>query len=75
MRPKVSIAIPLHNEEGNIPTLYREIKEVMEALGTPYEIVLVNDGSTDRTGEILRRLAAEDPLVRVVELRSEEHTS
>ena len=68
MRPKVSIAIPLHNEEGNIPTLHREIKEVMEALGMPYEIVLVNDGSTDRTGEILRRLAAEDPLVRVVEL-------
>lgn len=68
MRPKVSIAIPLHNEEGNIPTLYREIKEVMGALGVSYEIVLVNDGSTDRTGEILRRLAVEDPSVRVVEL-------
>lgn len=66
--PMVSISVPLHNEEGNVEPLYREIKGVMESTGLPYEIVLVNDGSTDRTGEILRRLKYEDNLLRVIEL-------
>jgi glycosyltransferase involved in cell wall biosynthesis len=67
-KPTVSIAVPLHNEEGNVEPLYREIKGVMERIGLPYEIVLVNDGSTDRTGEILRRLKKSDRCLRVIEL-------
>jgi len=66
--PTISIAIPLHNEEGNMESLYREIKEVMVHIGLTYEIVLVNDGSTDRTGEIVRRLKEEDSLLRGIEL-------
>ncbi len=68
MKPEVSIAIPVHNEEGNIEGLWREIRDVMDPLGIPYEVVLVNDGSTDRTGEILEGILREDPRVRVVEL-------
>lgn len=68
-KPAVSIAVPLHNEEGNVEPLYREIKGVMEKIGLPYEIVLVNDGSTDRTGEILRSLKQKDKNLRVIELK------
>jgi glycosyltransferase involved in cell wall biosynthesis len=64
----ISIAVPLHNEEGNVEPLYREIKGVMEKIGQPYEIVLVNDGSTDGTGVILRRLKQKDRCLRVIEL-------
>jgi glycosyltransferase involved in cell wall biosynthesis len=67
-KPQVSIAVPLHNEEGNVEPLYREIKGVMERIGLPYEIVLVNDGSTDKTGAILKRLKQKDRCLRVIEL-------
>jgi len=67
--PTISIAVPLHNEEGNVEPLYREIKGVMEKAGLPHEIVLVNDGSSDRTGEILRELKQGDRLLRIIELK------
>lgn len=65
----ISIAVPLHNEEGNVKHLYREIQGVMEKIGLTYEIVLVNDGSSDRTGEILRELKQGDRLLRIIELK------
>jgi glycosyltransferase involved in cell wall biosynthesis len=68
-RPVVSIAVPLHNEEGNVEPLYREIKGVMKRIGLPYEIILVNDGSTDKTGAILRRLKKKERFLRVIELQ------
>jgi glycosyltransferase involved in cell wall biosynthesis len=68
-KPVVSIAVPLHNEEGNVEPLYREIKGVMKRIGLPYEIVLVNDGSTDKTGAILRRLKQKDRRLRVIEMQ------
>jgi glycosyltransferase involved in cell wall biosynthesis len=67
--PTTSIAVPLHNEEDNVKPLYREIKGVMEKIGLPYEIVLVNDGSSDRTGKILRELKQGDRLLRIIELK------
>jgi glycosyltransferase involved in cell wall biosynthesis len=68
-KPVVSIAVPLHNEEGNVEPLYREIKGVMERIRLPYEIVLVNDGSTDKTRVILRRLKKKERFLRVIELQ------
>ncbi len=64
----ISVVIPIHNEEGNIEPLYQELKEVLEGLGEDYELIYVNDGSTDRSGEILATLKARDPRVRVLEM-------
>ncbi len=64
----ISVVIPIHNEEKNIRPLYKELKQVLEGLGEDYEIIYVNDGSTDRSGEVLATLKAEDPCVRVLEM-------
>ncbi len=59
---KKTIICPAFNEEPNIPPL---IKELNEALDDSYEIILVDDGSTDRTGEVARELASKYPNVKV----------
>ncbi len=66
---KYSIVVPLHNEQENITELYDRIKAVMEAQSEPFELVLVDDGSTDRTFYLLREIAAVDSRVVVVKLR------
>ena len=67
--PWLSVVIPAFNEEPNVEACYRELVEVLELLGHPFEVVVVDDGSTDRTPEILRVLAAADPRLRLVRLR------
>ena len=47
--PKYSIVVPLHNEQENVTDLYDRLKAVMEAAGETFEIVLVDDGSSDHT--------------------------
>jgi len=64
-----SVVVPLYNEEPVVEELYRRITAVMTQTGLSYEIIFVDDGSKDRTLEIMRRLAEEDPLVVSVELR------
>jgi len=64
---KLSIVIPVYNEEENVPLLYRELKEVLENLPYDYEIIFVNDGSRDRTGEVLEEIAQKDEKVKVIE--------
>ena len=59
MRPALSIVLPAYNEEGNIERGVRDAAAAAADLAPPYEIVVVDDGSRDRTGEILARLAAE----------------
>ncbi len=66
---KVSIVIPVFNEEGNLPTLLPRLLPALEAMGRPYEVVFVDDGSRDRSLELLRAAAAQHPgTVKVVEL-------
>jgi glycosyltransferase involved in cell wall biosynthesis len=67
--PKFSIVVPLHNEQENVTDLYDRLKAVMEANGEPFELVLVDDGSADRTFHLLREIAAVDSRVTVVKLR------
>lgn len=64
----VSVVLPVYNEERVLPTLGRNVSEAVRACGGRPEIVFVNDGSQDRSPEILDALAAEHPHVRVVHL-------
>ncbi len=66
-RPTYSIVAPAYNEEETLPEFYRHVREVMDGLGEPWELILVNDGSTDGTGEVMRQLHEQDPRVRIVE--------
>ncbi len=67
MKCPYSIVVPFHNEEENLPVLYRRLTRVMEEIGEDYELVFVDDGSADRTPVILKEICALDP--RVVGLR------
>ncbi|MCS6994059.1 MAG: glycosyltransferase family 2 protein [Anaerolineales bacterium] len=61
-----SIIAPIFNEYENIPELYRRVSEVMNSTGEPWELILVDDGSTDGSTERIRALAAQDERVRPV---------
>ena len=65
-RPTYSVIVPVFNEEGNVEALVARVVPVMEQLGEPFEIVFVDDGSKDKTPQLLRNLALADPRVRVV---------
>jgi glycosyltransferase involved in cell wall biosynthesis len=69
VNPRVSVAIPLHNEEAVLPELLRRVSAVLDALpGGPHEIVIVDDGSTDRTLAALEEAAAREPRLVAVSL-------
>jgi glycosyltransferase involved in cell wall biosynthesis len=67
--PKYSIVVPFHNEEENVTRLYDRVKDVMEGVGSHFELVFVDDGSRDRTYRLLEEIAAVDSRVLVVKLR------
>lgn len=69
MAGSVSVVVPLYNEEGNVQELHRRLKEVMEGLGRPYEIIYVDDGSSDETPNLIERIAEEDGRAKAVLLR------
>jgi dolichol-phosphate mannosyltransferase len=61
-----SIIAPIFNEAANIPVLYQRIQEVLDTTGEAWELLLVNDGSTDDSAEIIQQLASQDDRVRPV---------
>jgi len=65
----LSIVIPLYNEEENIPTLYEKLKENLDPLKKEYEMLFVDDGSTDRTLPILEEIQSKDKRVIILSLR------
>src|SRR5258708_5774147 len=67
--PKYSIVIPLHNEQENVTDLYDRLKAVMESNGESFEIVFVDDGSSDETFHLLRQISGVDSRITVVRLR------
>jgi glycosyltransferase involved in cell wall biosynthesis len=69
MAPDLSVVIPIHNESPNLRPLYQELTETLGGWGRPYELVFVDDGSTDDSFRILASLHAADPRLRVVRFR------
>lgn len=67
--PDLSVVIPIHNESPNLRELCREFVDVLTRWGRPFEILLIDDGSTDDSFEILRGLQAADPRLRVIQFR------
>jgi glycosyltransferase involved in cell wall biosynthesis len=65
----LSIVIPIRNEAASLPELHREFTETLVASGRSYEIIVVDDGSTDESFAILARLQAADPHLRVIRFR------
>jgi glycosyltransferase involved in cell wall biosynthesis len=66
--PNLSVAIPLHNEEQVLPESLRRVSQVLDGIPGKHEIVFVDDGSTDRTLEILEDAAERDPRILVIAL-------
>ena len=62
--PELSFVIPCYNEEGNLLALITAVRETVEPLKRPYEVVFTDDCSRDRTWELLKHLAATDPRIR-----------
>lgn len=69
MKPEYSIVVPIHNEAESIVPLYTRLKEVMETHYPSFEIIYIDDSSTDGSARLLEELAAVDPRVTVIELR------
>jgi dolichol-phosphate mannosyltransferase len=70
MAPELSIVIPVYNEEDVLPLLAARLRPVAEGLGVTYEVLVVDDGSTDLGPVVLQRLLREWPQLRVVRLRA-----
>jgi glycosyltransferase involved in cell wall biosynthesis len=69
LRPVVSVVVPIYNERENVAALHEALTHSLVSLRQPYELVLVDDGSRDGTRDVLRSIAAADPVVRLVLFR------
>lgn len=65
----ISVTVPVYNEADSLPQLYTQITEVLRGLNRPWELILVNDGSSDSSAQVLDELAARDASVKVVHFR------
>jgi glycosyltransferase involved in cell wall biosynthesis len=68
--PELSVVIPVYNEEENLPPLWEELRGVLDGLGLAFEVVFVDDGSRDRSAEIIRGFREADRRVRLVRLKA-----
>lgn len=64
--PEISVVVPLRDEELNVAPLHEELTAVMDTLGVPYELILIDDGSEDATFDRLAEVQARDPRVRAI---------
>ena len=64
----ISVIVPAYNEEKNLPVLLERLVPILERVGEPFEVIVVNDGSKDGTLDVLRELAARYPALKVVDL-------
>jgi len=66
----LSVVIPVYNEEESLPLLWPELRGVLESVGLPFEVLFVDDGSRDRSAEIIRGMREADARVRLVRLKA-----
>ena len=66
----LSVVIPVYNEEASLPPLWSELRAVLDRLELVFEVVFVDDGSRDRSAEIIRSFREADPRVRLVRLKA-----
>lgn len=67
--PYVSLVIPCYNEEENVPTLLKRVADSMSLVGQPFEVVIVDDGSSDKTPELLEEGKKQYPWLRIVRMK------
>ena len=67
--PDISVVIPLYNEEESIPDLYTGLTAALDSYGRSYEVIIVDDGSRDRSFALLREIAQRDPRFIMIRLR------
>ncbi len=65
----ISVVIPLYNEEESLPELYAWIERVMQAKGFSFEVIFVNDGSTDRSWQVIETLSRKEDCVKGIKFR------
>jgi undecaprenyl-phosphate 4-deoxy-4-formamido-L-arabinose transferase len=68
VRPDISVVIPIFNEADNIAVLHQRVSDTLKAMGRPYEVWYVDDGSSDGSLDLLREIAGRDADVGVIEL-------
>ncbi len=66
---KISVVVPIYNEKDNVEILYKKIKDVMDKNGYDYEIIFIDDGSSDGTFEIMKKLADSDKRFKLIKFR------
>lgn len=66
----ISVVVPVFNEEENLPILIPQLDHVLKQLGKPYEMIFVDDGSTDGSRRILKRLISQYPRIRLLGLKA-----
>ena len=69
MKELVSIVVPLFNEEKNIPILVGRVRETLEAMNLPFEVILIDDGSRDGSFEVIKQQALKDDRIKGIRLR------
>ncbi|MDZ4780383.1 MAG: glycosyltransferase family 2 protein [Planctomycetia bacterium] len=65
----ISVVVPLYDEVENVPLLYESVRAALDGMGRDYELIFVDDGSRDGSGELLAQLADHDPRVKVIQFR------
>jgi len=66
---EISVVVPVYNEEGNLPVLIPKLLGVLKGLGPSYEMIFVDDGSSDGSRKILKEMAYQYPFLRILRLR------
>ncbi|MCA9654434.1 MAG: glycosyltransferase family 2 protein, partial [Myxococcales bacterium] len=65
----LSVVVPIYNEEESIPELVSEVRDALQDTGLKYELICVDDGSSDKSLKVLTDLSKDDPTLKICELR------